>query len=207
MKKATKIILTLVLLCISLFFPACSQQYRVSEEEYEAAFTAENLSNVSISIEGPYWERYHAKEFYCYVDGSFVYCRYQEDVLYYGEFYENKDGKEAYYIYGSENFQSFTQENAVWRESFIMKDKNSFMHNTEFVRLYRRDFHLLEYNRKAKCYQFDFLAQGNKMTYSYFFENKKLTKFEITVKEKDYNLVWNFYNYGQTEIPEWAGKN
>lgn len=207
MKKAIRIILAILLLSISLLFSACSPQHRVSEEEYEAAFTAESLSNVSISIEGPYWERYHAKEVYYHVGDSFVYCRYQEDVFYYGEFYENIDGKEAYYVYGSENFESFTQENAIWRESFIMKDKNSFMHNAEFVRLYRRDFYLLEYDRKEKCYQFDFVAQGYQMTYSYFFENAKLTKFEITVEENDYNLVWNFYDYGQTKIPEWAGKN
>ena len=207
MKKIIAVISTILLLCISLMVSACTQQYRISEEEYEEAFSVESLSNVSISIVGPYWERYHAKEAYYYVDGSFVYCRYQEDLLYYGEFYENKDGKETYYLYGSEDFESFTQEDAVWQEAFSMKDKNSFMHNMEFVRLYRRDFHLLEYNRKLKCYYFDFMAQGNKMTYSYFFENKKLTKFEITVKENDYSLVWNFYDYGKTQIPEWAGKN
>ena len=59
----------------------------------------------------------------------------------------------------------------------------------------------------AESLSFDFMAQGNKMTYSYFFENKKLKKFEITVKENDYSLVWNFYDYGKTQIPEWAGKN
>lgn len=207
MKKLANLLFVILFMFISINSSSCGQKYRVSQEEYERAFNSESLSNVSISIIGPYWERYHTKEEYYIVDECFVYCRYQDDLMYYGEYYEKTDEVKAYYLYGSEEFETFTPEVAIWREAFSMKDENSFMHNAEFVRLYRRDYHLLEYNRKEQCYQFDFVSQGYQARYSYFFEDAKLVRFEVTIKENGYNLVWHFYNYGQTNIPEWAGKN
>ncbi len=207
MKRLTSFLFACLLFYVALNFSACNPYSRVSKTEYEKAFSMETLSNVSISIIGPHWEKYHAKECFYHVDGSFVYARYQDDLLYYGEFLDKRNAEEIYYVYGSEDFEAFAQEDGVWKESFTTKEENSFMRNAEFVKLYQKDFHLLEYNWKAQCYEYNFVEQGYEMRFRYFFKNAKLAKFEIANQEHEYNLVWQFYDYGKTKIPEWAEQN
>ena len=197
MKRLIKIIS--ILLTVSFLFAACFSKTKVSEQDYEAAFTAEMLSNVTMSMGND-----NAKEHYYRIGESFLYYRTKEDIPYYGEFYTIKDTQELYYIYGSESPDNFTEEQAVWRKAEFMLEKDSYFHNAEFIRLYRRDFHLLEYDRKTKSYKFDFVAQGYDMTYAYFFEDKKLVKIEITETTHKYDMTWLLYDYGTTEFPNWV---
>ena len=197
MKWFIKIIL--ILLISSFLFSACVSKTKVTEQEYEAAFTTEMLSNVTISMGNDSY-----KEHYYRIADSFLYYRSKGDVPYYGEFYTVKDGQEFYYIYGSEYPDDFTQEQAVWQKAEFMLGKDSYFHEAEFVRLYRREFHLLEYDQKTKSYRFDFVAQGYDMSYAYFFEDKKLVKLEITETTHKYDMTWLLYDYGTTEFPDWV---
>ena len=56
----------------------------------------------------------------------------------------------------------------------------------------------------ARKSEFDFVAQGYDMTYAYFFEDKKLVKFEITETTHKYDMTWLLYDYGTTEFPNWV---
>ncbi len=201
MKKIIKTIIVSIIAISSMPFLSCSEKTQVSQEEYDAAFTMKRLSNVTISMTGPYWERDRVKEYYYSVGESFVFCRYHDDLQYYGAFYKVQNGEETYYVYGSEYFEYFKEEDAGWLKSEIMLDEHSYLRNAEFVSLYRKDFHLLEYDTKEKCYRFEFTAQGQPILYSYYFADKKLKKFEITsAYDENYHYVWEFYDYGTTTI-------
>ena len=66
---------------------------------------------------------------------------------------------------------------------------------------YKRDFHLLEYDKNIKAYRFEFVAQGQEGIYIYHFKDKKLAKFELINESKNYHLILEFYDYGSTVIP------
>ncbi len=202
-KTVTLVLSTLLVSCSTVLLSCSDTKYQVSQEECETAFSSETLSNVTIAMTGPFWERDRLKEYYYRVGDSFAFCSYRDDLQYYGKFYEVKNGEEAYYVYGSEDFEYFEAEKAVWRKSeLVMLDKDSYFRNAEFVALYRKDFHLLQYDTKAKCYRFEFMSQGQPILYTYYFLDKKLKKFEITSPaNENYYYVWDFYDYGTTTIP------
>lgn len=203
MKRILSSILTIIcFIGIGGGISACSATYRVTAEEYEKAFSDEAMSNLTICIRGPYWERDQKQQYYYRNGDTFALCLYKDEMQYYGQYYTEKDGEEAYYLYGSEYLKDFTKEFAFWRKSEIPLPENSYLHKAEFVRLYERDFHLLEYDRTTRAYQFEFTAQGYTYLYSYYFTNKQLTKFEIsTPRDEAYQLTWEFYNYNTTTIP------
>ncbi len=206
MKKIKKLLtigLTAVLaIGMSLGFAACNKddkQYQVSKEEYESAFTVESLQNVTISMTGPYWERDHIKSYFYSEGENFALCSYSEDTRYYGRYYGIENGEEFCYLYGSERLADFTEEQASWTKCdnpSAYSDKG-----VNFVLHYRRDFHLLEYNSKTKSYDFEFTAYGEQGVYSYYFTDKKLTKFVITNEADNYEYICEFYDYGTTVIP------
>lgn len=203
MKKIKKLLtigLALLLMLCSIVLSGCSdKKYQVSKEEYESAFTVESLQNVTISMTGPYWERDHIKSYFYSVGKNFALCSYSEDTQYYGRYYGIENNEEFCYLYGSERLADFTEEQASWTKC----DNPSAYSNkgVNFVLLYRRDFHLLEYNSKTKSYDFEFTAYGEQAVYSYYFTDKKLTKFVITNEADNYEYIWEFYDYGTTVIP------
>ena len=156
------------------------------------------MTNFTVCIT---WEHNDNKEYYYYDGENFAFCRYHDDVQYYGKLYKTENGEESYYLYGSEYFEQFSEEDAFWSKSEIMLDEDSFFRQAEFVALYKRDFHLLDYDKKTNKYAFDFVAQDFTGTYLYQFENKRLKTFEIVNAESDYHSVWNFYDYGSTQLP------
>ena len=185
----------------SLSFISCgdkNNKHKVSPEEYNDAFTTKVLSNFTVYIT---WDHNDNKEYYYYDGENFAFCRYHDDVQYYGKLYKIENGKESYYLYGSEYFEQFSEEDAFWSKSEIALDENSFFRQADFVSLYKRDFHLLSYNEKTNKYAFDFVAQDFTGTYLYQFENKRLKTFEIVNTQSDYHSVWKFYNYGNTQLP------
>ena len=201
MKKLLAILLSAICAVgICLNFSACNdEKYQVSQEEYEAAFTIESLQNVTISMTGPYWERDHIKSYFYSVGKNFALCSYSEDTQYYGRYYGIENGEEFCYLYGNERLADFTEEQASW-----MKCDNPSAYSDKgvnFVLHYRRDFHLLEYNAKTKSYDYEFTAYGENGVYSYYFTDKKLTKFIITNEADNYEYICEFYDYATTEIP------
>ena len=204
MRKLLSVFLsTVCAVGMCLNFSACNKEdeekYQVSKEEYEAAFSIETLRNVTISMTGPYWERDHIKSYFYSEGENFALCSYSEDTQYYGRYYGVSDGKEFCYLYGSERLADFTEEQASWTEydnPSAYSDKG-----VNFVLHYRRDFHLLEYNAKTKSYDFEFTAYGETGVYSYYFTDKKLTKFVITNEADNYEYICDFYDYGTTTIP------
>ena len=215
MKNLLSILLSVLCLFVGVCFAGCNKEdnesqesqekYQVAKVEYESAFTVEALQNVTISMTGPYWERDHIKSYFYSVGKNFALCSYSEDTQYYGRHYGFANGEEFAYVYGNERLEDFTEEQAVWT-----KVDNPSYYKTKgvnFVFHYRRDFHLLEYNSKTKSYDYEIAASGEKGTYSYFFTDKKLTKFVITNEADDYKYVWDFYDYGTTKIPEEIDKS
>ena len=204
MRKLLSVFLsTVCAVGMCLNFSACNKEdeekYQVSKEEYEAAFSIETLRNVTISMTGPYWERDHIKSYFYSEGENFALCSYSEDTQYYGRYYGIENGKEFCYLYGSERLADFTEEQASW-----MKYDNPSAYSDKgvnFVLHYRRDFHLLEYNAKTKSYNFEFTAYGETGVYSYYFNDKKLTKFVITNEADNYEYICEFYDYGTTTIP------
>ena len=203
MKKLLTIGLTVMLAAgMCLNFSAChkeDEKYQVSREEYDAAFSIEMLKNVTISMTGPYWERDHIKSYFYSEGENFALCSYSEDTQYYGRYYGIENNEEFCYLYGNERLADFTDEQASWTKCdnpSAYSDKG-----VNFVLHYRRDFHLLEYNSKTKSYDYEFTAYGEQGVYSYYFTDKKLTKFVITNEADNYEYICDFYDYGTTEIP------
>ena len=200
MKKIAIIFMVSIMAIGSIFLSGCSdKKYQVSQEEYEKAFTSEKLSNVTISAVGS--ENVHLKEKYCCVGDNYSAYYYYDNLQFYGEVYEIKDGEESCYLYGNEDFDRFTEEDVAWRKSEIMFDKNSLFHNAKFVALYKTAFHLLEYDRKEKSYHAEITSQGQPFLYTYYFSDKKLKKIEITSSaNENYYRIMEFYDYGTTAI-------
>lgn len=192
--------LTGFLIFFNMTISACSvNKNQISQEEYEKAFTSEKLSNVTISTVG--YENVHLKEKYCCVGDNYAFYNYYDDLQFYGKFYEIKNGEESCYLYGSEDFECFTEDDAFWRKSEIMFDKSSLFHNAKFVALYKIAFHLLEYDTKEKCYYAEITSQGQLFLYTYYFLDKKLGKIEITSSaNENYYRIMEFYDYGTTTI-------
>ncbi|MBO5411539.1 MAG: hypothetical protein J6A38_00425 [Clostridia bacterium] len=200
MKKAFVHFMALGVLFLSMSMPACKKDsYQVNQEEYEQAFTENALSNVTISVTGPYWERDQVCEYIYSTENAFAgYC-YRNGVQYYGRYYGMENGEEFKYVYGSERYEDFTETSAYWRKYSMTSNTDN---GISFVLWYKRDFHLLEYDSSTKSYRFDAHAGDVAGTYAYYFRNKKLTKFEITIENNDeYHYVWEFYDYGTTKIP------
>ena len=207
MKKLEKILTIglalLLMLCGSVSLVGCNKEnetHKVTKEEYETAFSIETLKNVTISMVGPYWERDHIKSYFYSESENFALCSYSEDTQYYGRYYGIENGEEFCYLYGNERLADFTEEQASWTKCdnpSAYSDKG-----VNFVLHYRRDFHLLEYNSKTKSYDFEFTAYGENGVYSYYFTDKKLTKFVITNEADNYEYICEFYDYGTTKIPE-----
>ncbi|MBE7080756.1 MAG: hypothetical protein E7371_05925 [Clostridiales bacterium] len=199
-RKILIIGLTGFLIFFNMTISACSvNKNQISQEEYEKAFTSEKLSNVTISTVG--YENVHLKEKYCCVGDNYAFYNYYDDLQFYGKFYEIKNGEESCYLYGSEDFECFTEEDAFWRKSEIMFDKSSLFHNAKFVALYKIAFHLLEYDTKEKCYYAEITSQGQPFLYTYYFLDKKLGKIEITSSaNENYYRIMEFYDYGTTTI-------
>ena len=199
-KKLLTISLAFLLMLCSIVLSGCSdKKYQVSQEEYEKAFTSENLSNVTISAVG--FENVHLKEIYSCVGDNYSVYYYYDNLQFYGKIYQIENVEELCYLYGSEDFECFTEDDAVWRKSEITFDKNSLNHNAKFVALYRTAFHLLKYDMKEKCYRVEITSQGETFLYTYYFLDKKLKKIEITSNvNQDYYRIMEFYNYGTTKI-------
>jgi hypothetical protein len=202
MKKSLSIVLSAICTVgVCLNFSACNdEKYQVSKEEYEAAFTVEALQNVTISMVGPYWERDHKKEYFYGAGENYALCKYSEDTQYYGRYYGVVDGEEFAYVYGNESLEDFTEEQAAWS-----KANNPSYYKTEGVNTflsYKREFHFLEYDKKKKLYKYENTAYGPKMVYSYYFTDKKLIKFVITIEAENYEYICEFYDYETTEIPQ-----
>ena len=199
-RKILTIGLTGFLIFCNMTFSACSvNKYQISQEEYEKAFTSEKLSNVTISTVG--YENVHLKEKYCCVGDNYAFYNYYDDLQFYGKFYEIKNGEESCYLYGSEDFEYFTEDDAIWRKSEIIFDKSSLFHNAKFVALYKIAFHLLEYDTKEKCYYAEITSQGQPFLYTYYFLDKKLEKIKITSSaNENYYRIMEFYDYGTTTI-------
>ena len=203
MKKIKNVLtvgFTFFLMIANIYFSACSgDKYQVTQEEYEKAFVGETLSNVTISTVG--FENVHLKETYCCVGDSYAFYNYYDNLQFYGKIYEVKEGEESCYLYGSEDFEYYTEDNAVWRKSEEVFDKNSLFHNAEFVRLYKISFELLQYDTQASCYRGEITSQGQPFLYTYYFSDKRLKKIEITTSiNENYYRIMEFYNYGTTTI-------
>lgn len=202
MKKLLSFLLsTVCVLGACAPFSACSdaeEKYQVTQQEYEAAFSLQSLSNVTVSMTGPYWERDHIKSYFYNEGENFALCSYSDDTQYYGRYYGTTDGEEFCYLYGSERLADFTEEQARWTKCdnpSAYSDKG-----INFVLHYRRDFHLLKYNDKTNSYDYQSTAYGEKYVYSYYFIDKKLNKFIITYEADNYEYIWDFYDYGKTKI-------
>ena len=176
MKKLLTICLTVILTVgVCLGGVGCNNlgdngKYQVSQEEYEAAFTMEAFSNVTVSKMGPYWEQDHKKEYFYGEGEDYALCKYSGDLQYYGRRYGIVNGEEFAYTYGNESLEDFTEEQAVWTKS-----KNPSYYKTEGANQflsYKREFHFLKYDSKTKSYQYENNAYGVKMVYSYYFADK-----------------------------------
>lgn len=185
---------------VSAHFSACSdadEKYQVTQEEYEAAFTLEAFSNVTITMTDEK-EGQTTQKSYFYSEGeNFALCKYSGDMQYYGMYYGVSNGEEFCYLYGSETLADFTEEQASWTKY----DNPSAYSNqgVNFALHYKREFRFLEYDSKANAYVYENTAYGPKMVYKYYFTDKKLTKYAIT--EGDYReYVCEFYDYGTTKI-------
>ena len=204
-KKVWTIGLTTVLavgMCLS--FSACDKEnnetqekYQVSQEEYEAAFSLDSFKNVTMSFVG----RINDKDIqsYFYNDGdNYALCRYDGDMQYYGRYYGVENGEEFCYLYGNEQLENFTPEQAAW-EKFDNPSAYKY-EGVNFALSYKQEYSNLKYDAKTKAYSYTNSTYGTDIVYSYYFVDKKVTKY--TVKEADeYIFVCDFYDYETTEIP------
>ena len=206
MKKIKKILTT----CISLVFvvaicfglSACYKEndskYQVTQEEYETAFSLDCFRNVTMSI----ISQTNNKEIrsYFYNDGeNYMLCRYEGELQYYGRYYGIKDEEEFCYLYGNEQLENFTIEQASWEE---YDNPQAYRYQgVQFALSYKKIYSSLNYDSKTKTYSYTNKAYGTDIVYTYYFVDKMVTKY--TVKEGGKNVyICDFYDYGTTEIPE-----
>ena len=205
MKKIKKLlaigVAVLLMLC-SIVLSGCSdKKYKVSQEEYDNAFTKEALSNVTFCVTP--WLYDNGKEYYYYVDNGFAILRYYNDLQYFGLLYGIENGEKICYLYGSEYFEDYTEEDTAWRKSnpsLMDEIETAYLPNAEFVSRYKKPYEVLKYNKRKKCYYYEF--QDKSTVFSYYFENKVLKKIKMTSNSnKLYNCTYVFSNYGTTTIP------
>ena len=85
-KKLLAIGVAVLLMLCSVVLSGCSdKKYKVSQEEYDNAFTKEALSNVTFCVTP--WLYDNGKEYYYYVDNGFAIFRYYNDLQYFGLLY------------------------------------------------------------------------------------------------------------------------
>ena len=205
MKKIKKLLtsgLAVLLMLCSIVFSGCSdKKYQVSQEEYEKAFTKEMLSNVTFYVTP--WLHDNGKEYYYYVDNGFAIFRYYNDLQYFGLLYGVKSGEKICYLYGSEYLENYTENDAFWRKSdssLIDEIEISYLPNAEFVSQHKKPYEVLKFNKRKKCYYYEF--QDKSTVFSYYFEEKILKKIEMSSNSnKWYNCTYVFSNYGTTTIP------
>ena len=206
MKQITKLLTislaVLFMFCMSISLVGCSdKKHQVSQEEYDKAFAKERLSNVTFCISP--WLYDNGKEYYYYVDNGFAVFRYYNDLQYFGLVYGIESGEKICYLYGSEHFENYTEEDAFWSKansSLIDEIEASYLPNAEFVSRHKKPYEVLKYNKQKKCYDYEF--QDKSTVFSYYFEDKILKKLEMTsTSNKWYNCTYVFSNYGTTTIP------
>ncbi|MBO5046755.1 MAG: hypothetical protein J6C93_07825 [Clostridia bacterium] len=202
-KRLSTIALTLVFLFCGIALFGCSaEKYQVAQEEYDRAFGEEALSNVTFCV-SPFWRHDNGKEYYYYVNGGFAVIRYHNDLQYFGMLYWLEEGEENCYLYGNELLERYTEADAYWRKSdvsLIEEINASRLPNAGFISDRKKPFDELNYDGRKKCYTYEF--QDESTVYSYYFEEKKLIKFEITSSvNKNKNATWVFSDYGTTVIP------
>ena len=107
------------LLCMSVCFSACNKEnnekYTVSKEEYESAFSLTAFNNVTISIKEQTKDKNTISYFYNDED-NYALCRYDGDIQYYGRYYGIENGEEFCYLYGNEQLENFTANQASWKK-------------------------------------------------------------------------------------------
>ena len=203
MKKILSIFLSVICVVGTCWnFTACdnekedNEKYQVAQEEYEAAFSLESFQNVTISIKEETKDKNTVS--YFYNDGdNYALCRYDGDMQYYGRYYGVENGEEFCYLYGNEQLENFTQEQASW-----VKFDNPSAYKYEgvsFALSYKKEYKYLRYYSKTKAYSYTNSAYGTNIVYTYYFVDKKITKY--TVDNGDYQYICEFYDYGTTEIP------
>ena len=202
MRKVLSVFLsTVCVVGMCLNFSACNKEndekYQVSQEEYEAAFSLDSFNNVTMSIVS----QINNKDIqsYFYNDGdNYALCRYDGDMQYYGRYYGVENGEEFCYLYGNEQLENFTQEQAAW-EKFDNPSAYKY-EGVNFALSYKQEYRDLEYNSNIKAYSYTNSAYGTDIVYTYYFIDKKVTKY--TVKDGDaYIFTCDFYDYGTTVIP------
>ena len=176
---------------------ASQEQYQVTKEEYENAFSLDAFKNVTMSIVS----QINNKDIqsYFYNDGdNYALCRYDGDMQYYGRYYGVKNGEEFCYLYGNEQLENFTQEQASWKK---YDNPSAYKYEGVYFALsYKQEYNSLKYNSKTKVYSYTNSAYGTDIVYTYYFVDKQVTKY--TVKEGDeYIFSCDFYDYGSTKIP------
>ena len=191
----------LLMLGMSISLSACNKEdgekYQVTKEEYENAFSLESFQNVTMSIVS----QINNKDIqsYFYNDGdNYALCRYDGDVQYYGRYYGIENGEEFCYLYGNEQLENFTQEQATWKK---YDNPSAYKYEGVYFALsYKQEYSSLKYDSKIKAYSYTNSAYGTDIVYTYYFVDKQVTKY--TVKEGDaYIFSCDFYDYGTTEIP------
>ena len=200
-KKLLTIGLTVLLVGMSACFSACNKvddkKYQVTKEEYENAFSLDSFQNVTMSIVSKINNKEIQSYFYNNGD-NYALCRYDGDMQYYGRYYGVENGEEFCYLYGNEQLENFTQEQAAW-EKFDNPSAYKY-EGVNFALSYKQEYRDLEYDSKIKAYSYTNSAYGTDIVYTYYFVDKKVTKY--TVKNGDvYIFICDFYDYGTTEIP------
>jgi hypothetical protein len=186
----------LALLCCTLF--ACAPEDQTSKvvtrEEYDSAFTQDSLENVTIRMTGPYYSRDKVQSYF-YNDGSsFAQMNYRDGKQYYGCYYGVLDSKEFCYLYQKNG----TDENEHWyRYNYASEFRDN---GVQFVGNYKRDFDELRFDASTGTYRYDIIDKDMSGQYIYHFKHKKLVKFEIKADAYNYHYVWDFYDYGNTQI-------
>ena len=105
MKKIKKLLIIGLVALFCMSFSACNiendEKYKVSQEEYEAAFSLDAFKNVTMSIVSQTNDK--DVQSYFYNDGdNYALCRYNRDMQYYGRYYGIENEEEFCYLYGNE---------------------------------------------------------------------------------------------------------
>ena len=207
MKKLLSILLSVLCLFVGVCFAGCNnednesqesqEKYQVTKEEYENAFSLDSFKNVTMSIVS----QINNKDIqsYFYNDGdNYALCRYDGDTQYYGRYYGIENGEEFCYLYGNEQLDNFTQEQATWGK---YDNPSAYKYEgVHFALSYKQEYSSLKYDSKIKAYSYINSAYGTDIVYTYYFVDKKVTKYTVQ-DAHEYIFICDFYDYGTTEIP------
>lgn len=181
---------------MEIFFCPEERSKKVTQDEYEFAFTKEALFNVTAYMQ---FKRDGITSYLYSVGENYALCSYSEGAQYYGRYYGLAKEVEFAYTYGNESLEDFTEDQAVWTK----RDNPSYYATKGINEIfsYQREYSLLEYDKETKTYVYENTAYGTTFRYFFSFQDKKLIKYEIFEwDEKVFSMC--LYDYETTEIPQ-----